>query len=289
MKVWTTAAATLTLLTGLAIGTAVAPVRAQKDTIWEPAVVQVFGGGGRLGVSIRDTDADDLKTAKLQTPAGVVVEEVREESAAEKAGFKAGDIVVEFDGERVRSARQFTRLVQETPVERQVQTVVMRDGQRMTLSVQLQSTDNFSYFRDFSRGNSFKLAPRPPAPPAPPKPPVFDFLPRIERMFSSSGRLGITVDSLSEQLAGYFGTKDGVLVTSVNKDSAAAKAGLKAGDVITAIDGSTVDSPSDLSSQTQRLDSGTEFTLDIVRDKKPMTLKGKVEAPRARRWTVSTD
>jgi serine protease Do len=289
MKVWTTAAATLTLLTGLAIGTAVAPVRAQKDTIWEPAVVQVFGGGGRLGVSIRDTDADDLKTAKLQTPAGVVVEEVREESAAEKSGFKAGDIVVEFDGERVRSARQFTRLVQETPVERQVQTVVMRDGQRMTLSVQLQSTDNFSYFRDFSRGNSFKLAPRPPAPPAPPKPPVFDFLPRIERMFSSSGRLGITVDSLSEQLAGYFGTKDGVLVTSVNKDSAAAKAGLKAGDVITAIDGSTVDSPSDLSSQTQRLDSGTEFTLDIVRDKKPMTLKGKVEAPRARRWTVSTD
>ena len=289
MKVWTTAAATLTLLTGLAIGTAVAPVRAQKDTIWEPAVVQVFGGGGRLGVSIRDTDADDLKTAKLQTPAGVVVEEVREESAAEKAGFKAGDIVVEFDGERVRSARQFTRLVQETPVERQVQTVVMRDGQRMTLSVQLQSTDDFSYFRDFSRGNSFKLAPRPPAPPAPPKPPVFDFLPRIERMFSSSGRLGITVDSLSEQLAGYFGTKDGVLVTSVNKDSAAAKAGLKAGDVITAIDGSTVDSPSDLSSQTQRLDSGTEFTLDIVRDKKPMTLKGKVEAPRARRWTVSTD
>ncbi len=289
MKVWTTAAATLTLLTGLAIGTAVAPVRAQKDTIWEPAVVQVFGGGGRLGVSIRDTDADDLKTAKLQTPAGVVVEEVREESAAEKAGFKAGDIVVEFDGERVRSARQFTRLVQETPVERQVQTVVMRDGQRMTLSVQLQSTDNFSYFRDFSRGNSFKLAPRPPAPPAPPKPPVLDFLPRIEQMFSSSGRLGITVDSLSEQLAGYFGTKDGVLVTSVNKDSAAAKAGLKAGDVITAIDGSTVDSPSDLSSQTQRLDSGTEFTLDIVRDKKPMTLKGKIEAPRARRWTVSTD
>ena len=291
MKVWTTAAATLTLLTGLAIGTAVAPVRAQKDTIWEPAVVQMFGGGGRLGVSIRDTDADDLKAAKLQTPAGVVVEEVREESAAEKAGFKAGDIVVEFDGERVRSARQFTRLVQETPVERQVQAVVMRDGQRMTLSVQLQSTDNFSYFRDFSRGNSFKLAPRPPAPPAPPaapKPPLLDFFPRIE-MFSSSGRLGITVDSLSEQLAGYFGTKDGVLVTSVNKDSAAAKAGLKAGDVITAIDGSTVDSPSDLSSRTQRLDSGTEFTLDIVRDKKPMTLKGKIEAPRPRRWTVSTD
>ena len=106
-------------------------------------------------------------------------------------------------------------------------------------------------------------------------------------MFSSSGRLGITVDELSEQLAGYFGTKDGVLVTSVNNDSAAAKAGLKAGDVITALDGGTVDSPADLPAQTQRLERATEFTLDIVRDKKPMTLKGKVEAPRARRRTVS--
>jgi serine protease Do len=242
--------------------------------------MRLDGRGSQIGVMVSDPDASG---------SGVRIDDVDDDGPAATAGVKEGDLVVEFDGERVRSARQFTRLVQETPVERQVQTVVMRDGQRMTLSVQLQSTDNFSYFRDFSRGNSFKLAPRPPAPPAPPKPPVFDFLPRIERMFSSSGRLGITVDSLSEQLAGYFGTKDGVLVTSVNKDSAAAKAGLKAGDVITAIDGSTVDSPSDLSSQTQRLDSGTEFTLDIVRDKKPMTLKGKVEAPRARRWTVSTD
>ena len=299
MKVWTTAAATLTLLTGLAIATAVAPLRgAQQDqtwvatpeTIWEQPVVQLLGGGGgRLGVSIRDTDADDLKTAKLPSAGGVVVEEVREDSAAQKAGFKAGDIVVEFDGERVRSARQFTRLVQETAVDRQVQAVVVRDGQRMTLSVQTLESDNFSYFREFGRSPALKVVPKPPKPPAPPMPPALEYFPKIEQFFSSSsGRLGITVDSLSAQLAEYFGTKDGVLVTSVSRDSAAAKAGLKAGDVITAIDGTAVDSPSDLSWRTQRV-AGSDFTLEIVRDKKPMTLKGKIDSPRARRWTVSTN
>ena len=301
MKVWTTAAAMLTLLTGLAIATAVAPLRgAQQEKGWEPTqetiweweqpVVQLLGGGGgRLGVSIRDTDADDLKTAKLPAPGGVVVEDVRADSAAQKAGFKAGDIVVEFDGERVRSARQFTRLVQETAVDRQVQAVVVRDGQRMTLSVQTLESDSFSYFREFGRGPALKVVPKPPKPPAPPKPPSLEFLPKIDQFFpSSSGRLGITVDSLSEQLAEYFGTKDGVLVTSVSRDSAAAKAGLKAGDVITAVDGTAVDSPSDLSWRTQRA-AGSEFTLDIVRDKKPMTLKGKIESPRPRRWTVSTN
>jgi serine protease Do len=290
MKVWTTAAATLTLLIGLAIGTAVAPVRgAQKETIWEPAVVQLLGGGGRLGVSVRETDAEEAKRAK-QT-GGVVIEDVRADSPAAKAGLKAGDIVVEFDGERVRSTRQFTRLVQETPVERPVPTVVVRDGQRVTLSVQTEGSDNFAYFRDFGRGNALKVVPpRPPAPPAAPKPPALDMFPRLEQYFSysSSGRLGITVDSLSTQLAEYFGTKDGVLVTSVNTDSAAAKAGLKAGDVITAIDGTAVDSVDDLSRRTQRLDSGAEFTLEIVRDKKPMTLKGKLEPRTPRRWTVST-
>jgi serine protease Do len=158
--------------------------------------------------------------------------------------------------------------------------------------VQTLESDSFSYVREFGRSPAFKVMPKPPKPPAPPaapKPPALEYFPKIDQFFSSSsGRLGITVDSLSEQLAEYFGTKDGVLVTSVSRDSAAAKAGLKAGDVITAIDGTAVDSPTDLSWRTQRV-AGSEFTLEIIRDRKPMTLKGKVESPRPRRWTVSTN
>jgi S1-C subfamily serine protease len=97
----------------------------------------------------------------------------------------------------------------------------------------------------------------------------------------------MTVGDLSDQLAGYFGVKDGVIVTSVADDSAAAKAGIKAGDVVTSFDGSDVTQPSDLRRRIQRLDDGDEFTIGVVRDKKSLTLKGKAETTRSRR-TVRT-
>src|SRR5512145_1505788 len=139
MRVRTTAAATLAMVAGVGIGAAVAPVaegQGKARVTAEPStVMQVFRGGSRIGVSIKEVDAEEAKRAKLPGVSGVVIEEVTADSPAEKAGFKAGDVIVEFDGERVRSTRQFTRLVQETPAERQVQTVVMRAGQRTTMTV----------------------------------------------------------------------------------------------------------------------------------------------------------
>jgi serine protease Do len=294
MKVWTTAATTLTLLSGVAIGAAVAPVAngqdKQENFRWaEPMAAQLVRGGGRLGVAVSDADGEDAKRAKLPGVGGVVIDEVHEGSPAEKAGLKTGDVVVEFDGERVRSSRQFARLVQETPPDREVQTIVVRDGQRMTLTVRTRASDSFDSFRGFEDFGNFRIVP----PPMPPKPPTapravkpLEIFPRLEGFFGSSGRLGITVDTLTGQLAEYFGAKEGVLVTSVTANSAAGKAGLKAGDVITGINGSAVDSPSDLTSRVQRLDDGGDFTLEIVRDKKAMTLKGKVEPRQERRWTT---
>src|SRR4029453_14816223 len=88
------------------------------------------GRGGELGVTIRDLEGDQLKAGS-----GAVVENVREGSAAEKAGFKKGDVIVEFDGEHVRGQRHLQRLVSETPEGRTVKAAVMRDGKRVDLSV----------------------------------------------------------------------------------------------------------------------------------------------------------
>lgn len=300
MKATITAAATAALVTGIGIGAAMAPVSAGQTRVQAPrAVVQMFGGGGYIGVSVRDVDAEEAKRANLPAPSGVFVDEVREDSPAEKAGFRQGDIVVEFDGERVRSTRQFTRLVQETPAGREVQAVVIRDGQRTTLSVEPAPGGGrtFRYFDDDESWNL--LMPTPPDPPAPPAPPAapappappsrpFELFPHFEGFFSSSGRLGITVDSLSDQLADYFGTEDGVLVTSVAAGSAAEKAGVKAGDVIVAINGEAVASPSALARRSGRLEEGGEFTLDVVRNKQKQTLKGKVAPRQPRRWTART-
>jgi serine protease Do len=301
MNAWKCAAAAVALVAAAGSGAAILPpAHAQSSTkVVTPKAVQIFGGrGSQIGVTIRDVEESDAKTSKLAAPAGVIVEEVAEDSPASKAGLKKGDIVLEFDGERVRGVRHFTRLVQETPAGRKIQTSVMRDGQKLNLTIEPREGGGFSYFgdgdkvsvlRDFTGDWAFDIpkpaAPAPPAAPKPPAPPAFAF-PDVDTFVWRSGNgLGITVGDLSDQLAQYFGTKDGVLVTSVTDNSAAAKAGIKAGDVITSFNGTDVTSPSDLRRRIQNLHDGDDFTVGIVRDKKPTTVKGKAETLRPRRTT----
>jgi serine protease Do len=251
-----------------------AQTQVEDAVAWAPALEQTYrvfaGSGGRLGVTIRDLSDEDIKSGK-SVSSGVKVDDVQTDSPAARAGLKAGDVVVEFDGERVRSSRQFARLVQETPAGRSIQAAVLREGQRVNLTVQTRENTP-------GRFDDLMFA-------KPPAAQVFkdmDIAPKIFTMVGGS-QLGITVDTLSPQLAEYFGTKEGVLVTSVNDNSAANKAGLKAGDVITSLNGGSVNAPADLRRRAQRLEGGDEFTLSVVRDRKPLSLKGKVEAPQPRR------
>jgi serine protease Do len=302
MGSWKTVVWATGILVATGIGAEIAPPAEGQTKIArqvKPAIVQVLAGTGSwIGVSVRDVVADDVSKMKLQGPAGVVVEEVTGESPAETAGLKAGDVIVEFDGERVRSTRQFTRLVQETPSGRKVQASVLREGQRVPLSIEPQAFGKGQYFDgEFPPfAKNWFMPPVPPAPPAPaappdaPAPPVppafrgfFDFDELIGR---GSGRLGVSVSDLQPQLADYFGVKDGVLVTSVTSDSPASKAGVKAGDVITTLNGSSVSSPSDLRTRASRLRDGEEFSIGVTRDKQSLTLKGKVEEVAPRHRTV---
>jgi S1-C subfamily serine protease len=145
--------------------------------------------------------------------------------------------------------------------------------------------EHFRELEEWGRNFGYSAPPRPPVPPTPrvrTTPPAAPW--RLDDLLSGgSSRLGITVDDLSEQLAEYFGTKDGVLVTSVQDASAGAKAGIRAGDVITAFNGSAIDDPSDLRRRLQAVDEGEEFTVAVMRDKKPQTLKGKLEGTARRR------
>jgi serine protease Do len=293
MNAWKTAAVVAAVVTAAGIGAAV--VHGQASTRVVPRPVDVFGGhGSQVGVSIRDLRDDD-KSAQ----AGVVVEEVSPDSPAEKGGIKKGDVITEFDGERVRSVRQFTRLVQETPAGRKAPVAVMRAGQRVSLTVEPREGSAFSFFRDFDgdgvfedlgRNFAFAVPPAPPARPALPSPPATPAPPSLPDYqnftWRSTSGLGISVSDLSSQLADYFGAKEGVLVTAVAESSAGAKAGLKAGDVITSFNGGSVTNPSELRRRTQRLEDGDELTIVIVRDKKPQTLKGKYESSRPTRRTI---
>ena len=301
MNAWKCGAAAVALVAAAGIGAAfLPPAHAQATTrVVTPKAVQVVSGrGSQIGVTIRDVEDADAKASKLAAPTGVIIEEVADDSPASKAGLKKGDVVLEFDGERVRGVRHFTRLVQETPAGRRVQTSVMRDGQKLNVTIEPRASGGFSYFGDDDRMSVLrdladgwrvdipKPAPAPPAAPKPPAPPAFPAFPDFDTFVWRSGNgLGIRVGDLSDQLAQYFGTKDGVLVTSVTDNSAAAKAGIKAGDVLTSLNGRDVTSPSDLRRRIQELKDGDEFTVGIVRDKKATTLKGTVETVRPRRTT----
>lgn len=246
--------------------------------------------GASIGVTVHDADGTDAKEPKT----GVVIETVTPDSPADKAGMKTGDAITEFDGERVRGTLQFSRLVRETPAGHAAQVVLSRGGQRVTVTVTpSRSTfgDDFSMRLLDTPRVRLAIPPTPPPPPSAPRaprPPAFAFpefpMDLIGRG-RNTGRLGITIEDLDTQLAEYFGVKEGVLVKSVAEDSSASKAGLKAGDVITAINGRHVYDSSDISRALDRVETSGEFTLDVTRDRKTQTLKGKLEARETRNRT----
>jgi serine protease Do len=232
------------------------------------------GWGSAVGVSSRDLEPAEAERLKVQ--GGAYVDEIRPDMPGAQAGLQKSDIVVEFDGERVRSARHFSRLVQETPPGRQVRMSVLRDGSRreLTITPAAQSLDSWidPRTRERLRGAMERVAEIPFE---------FDFdLPQV--VVGQRSRLGATVQNMGPQLATYFGVKEGVLVSSVVEDSPAARAGLRAGDVITSINGRTIGSPGDLARELRSQSPGpadAEVKIGIVRDRKASEVSATIERP----------
>ena len=211
------------------------------------------GERGRLGVTVEDVTAEDVQRLKLDAETGVRVRSVEEDSPAAAAGLKEDDVVLLYQGEAVHSASQFARLVRETPVGRKVRIELSRDG--ATQQVDATVGDRRAADRellgpglhpqipglpenlegqmgDALRGFRFELDPEDAARLGD------DARDEVRRVFRSRGpRLGIRYHELSDQLAAYFKVDDGVLVSSVDEGSPAAKAGLRAGDVIVKLNG----------------------------------------------------
>jgi membrane-associated protease RseP (regulator of RpoE activity) len=271
-------------------------------------LIAALGGGPRLGIQIRDLNKEDLARFKLPSQNGVAVDEVMKDSAAEKAGVKTGDVVVQFDGENVRSAAQLTRLVRETAAGRTVKMAVVRDGKRLDFDVTPAEAENVfnlaiaperlenlekrlegirergQVYRFDRRampapGGAFTWEERAPAPGG-------DLLQWFGRggtgNFAISigrGRLGVNVQELTPELAAYFGVKDGLLVSSVQADTPAAKAGIKAGDVIGTVNGKAVATASELIKELA--DKEGEVTVGVTRDKKALSIKATLEPRKA--------
>lgn len=282
-----------------ALSTVVAQTPSDRQASPRPRVMMLDGRGAQIGVTVDDLSAQDLKAA-AGAPSGVRIADVDQESPASKAGIRQGDIVVDVDGERVRSARQFSRLIQETPGGQTVKLGVVREGKRQAIDVTPEARgfgfgpDSDRIAREVERSmrdlepRLRELEPRlrelePRFRELEPRLREFQFRGPMDfnfdwapRMTSPRGRLGVQLNELTPQLAEYFGAKDGgVLVASVTENSAADKAGVKAGDVIVSIDGGRVRRTDDLIDGLR--DREGEISVGILRDKKESTLKATIE------------
>jgi len=229
-----------------------------------------------LGVMLTDLDSDQAKGAKPATENGVLVKNVREESPAAKAGLMKDDVIVEFAGEKIRSAEQFRRLVRETPVGRSVPIVVSRGGKTQTLTAKLEARHDGPVMGM----GTIQASPEPFTMAIPAPRPGRNF----EYFIQRGARLGISGDDLTPQLAEFFGVKQGkgVLVREVIVGGAAEKAGLKAGDVVVAVDGQEVASVGKLRRALAGQKAETEkrkVTLTIVRDKHEQPLSVELDSP----------
>jgi len=235
-------------------------------------------GGGFLGIYAENISRENMNRYHVNQVRGVGVTQVVKDSPAEKAGLRKDDVILRIDGENVSSVRKLNRLVSEMAPDQSVKVNFSRGGAEQEVTATIGKRTNQSFANDvFPHGKVWKWEGMDPK--------TFKWEgPLINRgeLFNNNGdmwiglggrRIGVSTMELTKQLADYFGIAGGkgVLVTSVTDDGPAAKAGVRAGDVITAVDGEAVDSPGDISRAINRKKEG-DVTLTIIRNKSQQTI-----------------
>ncbi len=244
------------------------------------------GDGGYLGLQTREVNRENFSNYGLSGVRGVAVEKVMENSPAAAAGIQKDDVIVRFNGEEVTSTRKLTRLISEVAPDHQVTLTVIRGGHEQEVTatlgkhpmpkfengnfawattpgefgkIELPDMKNFPQLKDMPNGT----------------PRVFAFPDGDGKAFTwrmGEGRqIGVGVTPLSKQLAEHFGVEGGALVSEVRENSPAAKAGLKAGDIITEINGKPVKGQFDIIRAVNEKKEG-DVTLTIVRDHNRQTI-----------------
>ena len=225
-------------------------------------------GDSFLGVYPEEINRENMSRYNLQRePRGVGVREVTANSPAARAGLKADDVIVRFNGEDVTSVRKLNRLISEVAPDHTVRLTIDRNGREQELSVTLSKRDNQTFaFNNPSAMNEMRRR-------------IETIRERMSNQnnftfaFGANRRIGASTTQLTKQLATYFGASGGgLLITSVNENSPAAKAGLKAGDIIMQVDAERIERTSDLWRAINRKNDG-EISLTIIRDKSQRTVK----------------
>ena len=235
-----------------------------------------------LGVYMQDLTSD-LREGMDYKGQGVLITRVAPDSPAERAGMRKGDIVVSLNSRSVQSPDELSRQIRDARVGQDVKITVVRDGSRRVLTARLAERSEAD--------EDYGMAPEAPEGPAPPELPEAPRAFRFDRdgssmpmmMMMGRGRLGVRVDDLNQDLGTYFSVPDGkgALVTQVIEDTPAARAGMKAGDVILRVGTKSVKDTEELTRAIRAADEG-KTSLTVMRKGAKRTFDVELgRAPRA--------
>ena len=265
-----------------------------------------FNDGNYIGVEVEEITRENAARYGLTgEPRGVGVVRVLKNGPAERAGLKERDVIVRFDGETVTNVRKLNRLVDESAPEHAARLTVLRNGSEQEVNVtlgkregmiptfrgELLQPDQMEELRRHGEelGRQGELLRRRGEEMGRNQEEIRKRAEEMRKRFGemerdhpglyglvggSRRRIGVSTSPVGKQLAEFFGVPQGagVLVNRVEDDSPAARAGIKAGDVIVEADGEAVRNVGDLTRALGRKTEG-EVTLNVIRDKKQRTIR----------------
>ena len=251
-----------------------------------------FNDGSYLGVQTQEVTRENFARFGLREVRGVAVEKIVENSPAAQAGLQPNDVIIRFNGEEVTGTRKLTRLISEVAPDHQAKLTILRGGSEREITVTVGKREmpkpqnakgallDLYGYPGIPEFPDFQKIPLPQTPEnllKPGEPNVFIFPGHAGR------QIGIGVSPLTKQLGEYFGVAEGkgLLINSVRENSPAAKAGLKAGDIIVEVDGKDVKGNLDLNRTLNEKKEG-DVNLTVIRERNrinvrvtPETVKGE--------------
>ena len=191
---------------------------------------------GWLGVRIQQVTPDIAESLGLHEPDGALVAGVNHDGPADKAHIQNGDIILTFNGQRLKEMRTLPRVVAETAIDKAVPVEIWRGGKKMTLQVVVAEMPDDSKTADAVK---------------PHKAPVVN--PSVD--FSALGMKLAPLTDATRTKYKLDGAQKGIVITDVTPDGTAADHGLKPGDVVVEVQQTAVASPADMQ---KRLDQARQ-------------------------------
>lgn len=236
---------------------------AQSSARVRSATIRRITDRAYLGVGVIDMTPTRARELKLPSENGVEIKRVDGDSPASKAGLHENDVILEVNAKAVEDGEQFVRLIAEATAGTKVNLTVWRNNAKITVAAMLESRPPSPMF----------LVPDDVMPPFPDVPQTRSG--QFSPMPGQTPLVGFDGETLTDQLAQFFGVKEGVLVRSVGPRTPAEKAGLRAGDVVVKVNGTPVTSPREISGMVNS-SRRRNVTFSVVRNKKEITLEVEI-------------